>query len=83
MLANGRYPAFLKKRIQGPNGHLSNSEAAELLQAGTKLKWVCLAHLSEKNNTPQLALKTHSGILGQRFPFYIAGRHMPSGILSV
>jgi phosphoribosyl 1,2-cyclic phosphodiesterase len=83
MLANGRYPAFLKKRIQGPNGHLSNSEAAELLLAGTKLKWACLAHLSENNNTPQLALKTHSGILGKRFPFYIAGRHMPSGILAI
>jgi phosphoribosyl 1,2-cyclic phosphodiesterase len=83
MLANGRYPVFLKKRIQGPEGHLSNVESAELLQAGTKLQWACLAHLSESNNTPQLALKTHSGILGQRIHFYIAGRHMPSGILAV
>ena len=83
MLANGRYPAFLKKRIQGPNGHLSNSEAAELLQAGTKLKWACLAHLSENNNTPHGALKTHSEIVGRRFPFYVAGRHMPAGILAV
>ncbi len=83
MLANGRYPAFLKKRIRGPRGHLSNTEAADLLQAGAKLKWACLAHLSEKNNNPRVALNKHSEILGRRFPFYIAGRYSPTGILTV
>jgi len=83
MLANGRYPVFLKRRIQGPKGHLSNIESAELLQAGTKLKWACLAHLSENNNTPQVALKTHLEVAGRKFPFYIASRYRPSGILTL
>lgn len=83
MLAGGPYPEFLKKRIQGPKGHLSNREAAELLQSGINLKWACLSHLSEKNNRPGLALKTHHEILGRRLIFYTASRHMPSEILSV
>lgn len=54
MLAKGPYPAFLKKRIQGPEGHISNIESAELLRAASSknLKWACLSHLSEHNNKP-------------------------------
>ena len=61
MLASGPYPAFLKERIRGPHGHISNIEAAELLRPSARarrMKWVCLAHLSEENNQPALALKT-------------------------
>ncbi len=83
MLSRGPYPDFLKKRIQGPKGHLSNVESAELLQAGTKLKWACLAHLSEKNNNPHVALKTHFEIVGRSFSFYAASRYMSSGILTI
>jgi phosphoribosyl 1,2-cyclic phosphodiesterase len=83
MLAGGPYPAFLKKRIRGPQGHLSNRESAELLQSGIKLKWACLAHLSESNNNPHIALKTHFEIAGNRLTFYTAGRHMSSGILTI
>ena len=83
MLAGGPYPEFLKRRIEGPKGHLSNREAAELLQSGANLKWACLSHISEKNNSPRLALKTHREILGQGLTFYTASRHMPSEILSV
>jgi phosphoribosyl 1,2-cyclic phosphodiesterase len=83
MLANGRYPAFLKKRIKGPEGHLSNMESADLLRAGIKLKWACLAHLSENNNDPQAALNKHAEVLGRRFPLYIASRYGPSGILAI
>jgi len=85
MLRNGPYPAFLKKRIHGPGGHLSNSEAAELLRsaAGPRLKWVCLAHLSEENNRPELALHTHRAILGYRFPLYLASRYGASDALEV
>lgn len=58
MLVKGRYPWPLKKRISGALGHLSNSEAGRaLLKAmGEKTKKVLLAHLSEENNRPQLAL---------------------------
>ncbi len=83
MLSNGPYPAFLKKRIQGPEGHLSNREAAELLQSGHKLKWACLSHLSEKNNTPAVALKTHLEIVGSGLAFYTAGRYSSSEIMAV
>lgn len=83
MLAAGRYPVFLRRRIQGPAGHLSNREAAELLLSGSRLKWACLAHLSANNNDPQTALQTHREIIGRGLPLHIAGRHMPTGILTV
>jgi phosphoribosyl 1,2-cyclic phosphodiesterase len=57
MLRNGHYPAALKRRILGPWGHLDNDSAAGLLAkaAGPRLKHVAAAHLSEHNNTPDLA----------------------------
>ena len=57
MLENGPYPAALKARVGGPLGHLSNVQAAELLR-GVDKQWsqhLVAAHLSEKNNTPELA----------------------------
>lgn len=57
-LADGPYPAMLKRRIGGDAGHLSNAQAAALavscVPAG--LGTVVLAHLSETNNTPALAV---------------------------
>ena len=57
MLWNGAYPKWLKERIAGPFGHLDNSESARLLGAleRSKLKHVIAAHLSQQNNTPELA----------------------------
>jgi phosphoribosyl 1,2-cyclic phosphodiesterase len=83
MLSMGPYPACLKKRIQGPKGHLSNIDAAELLLAGARLKWACLSHLSENNNKPAIALKTHREIVGRRLTLYTASRYAPSGILTI
>ncbi|NOY39405.1 MAG: MBL fold metallo-hydrolase [Nitrospirae bacterium] len=85
MLANGPYPAFLKKRIEGPQGHLSNIEAAELLrESGADcLKWACLVHLSENNNVPDLALRTHRGIVDPNLTLYTASPYMSSEVLSV
>lgn len=58
MLRAGPYPPYLKERILGQRGHLSNEMGAELaaraVQSGTKR--VVLAHLSKENNTPRLAL---------------------------
>lgn len=81
MLEHGPYPAFLKRRIKGEGGHLSNVESAELLCWGGRLKWACLAHLSQDNNEPSLALKTHRKILGRNLPLHVAGRHAPTDIL--
>lgn len=83
MLASGPYPAFLKQRIQGPEGHLSNREAAELLLTGGRLKWACLAHLSSNNNNPEAALRTHREIVGDRLSLFTASRFAPTGILNL
>lgn len=58
MLKRGSYPAALKRRILGENGHLSNDACSKLLphlaEHGTES--VALAHLSEENNRPLVAL---------------------------
>lgn len=60
MLKNGPYPLRLKQRVRSQQGHLANEEAAgfiaELLHDG--LQHVVLAHISETNNDPVLALAT-------------------------
>ena len=57
MLQAGPYPYSLKMRVAGPSGHLSNPDcavfAADLVKSGTRT--LVLAHLSEKNNMPELA----------------------------
>lgn len=54
----GPYPAVLQKRITGDRGHLSNEQAAEMLErlAGPELHTLVLAHLSQKTNRPDIAL---------------------------
>ncbi len=66
MLANGDYPSFLKQRVAGRLGHLSNAEAARLLARldTSRLKHIAAAHLSSKNNTPELAVEALSAALG-------------------
>jgi len=85
MLVNGPYPRYLKDRIAGPGGHISNVESAELLRscAGRRLRWACLAHLSATNNTPELALATHRQILGDGLPLHVASRHEGTGPFSI
>jgi phosphoribosyl 1,2-cyclic phosphodiesterase len=85
MLANCARPEWLKKRISGPEGHISNVEAAELLlaSASKRMQWACLGHLSEDNNTPRLALETHRTILGDRLPLFLAGRYKVSAVMEV
>lgn len=65
MLWHGRYPHYLKKRIAAPTGHLSNVDAGKALTEiiDDKTKRVILAHLSEENNLPDLALSTVGRIL--------------------
>ncbi len=85
MLADGWYPPFVKRRVRGPGGHLSNIEAAELVRrhATGALQWLCIAHLSQNNNTPALALATHRKTLGRTLPIHIAGRHEATELLEV
>lgn len=87
MLRTGPYPAYLKQRIAGANGHLSNTEAAEFLAEHTseELKYVWLCHLSKDNNHPELAYKTvewklkEKGILvGKDLQVVALKRNLPS-----
>lgn len=60
LLMNGSYPYPLKQRILGDRGHLSNQDSSYYLShfIGRDTECVILAHLSEDNNTSDLALKT-------------------------
>lgn len=60
MLNNGNYPFSLRQRILSDKGHLSNYDSAKYLCSfiGDNTKYVLLAHLSEDNNTEELAYET-------------------------
>ena len=89
MLENGPYPLYLKRRIKGRDGHLSNDQAGDLLESVShvKLKQVVLAHLSEQNNHPDKALERASAVLencglGQT-NVVISRQHKPGPLLEV
>lgn len=89
MLMMGNYPAYLKGRIRGERGHLSNRDSARLIaeNASGKLRRVWLCHISEENNHPELARKTVESVLhgygivpGVDFGVDILRRKTPSEI---
>ena len=92
MLEGGRYPRMLKARIAGRNGHLSNDACAEtaaaLACAGAQK--IILAHLSEENNTPEIAFETSRRLLAKRgvkegddVLLYVADQFKPSGRITI
>lgn len=84
MLETGPYPPHLQQRIKGNGGHLSNDECAELIHRHrATLRWACLAHLSERNNTPEKALETSRLRLGDDLPLHIASRYGVGEVLVV
>ncbi len=66
MLAEGPYPAFLKRRVGGDFGHLSNLQAAEAARQliGPDTETFVAMHLSEKNNRPSVCIRTLAEALG-------------------
>jgi len=66
LLWGGGYPKWLKQRIAGPFGHLSNLQSEQLLGAldRSRLKHVVAAHLSQQNNRPELAREALARALG-------------------
>ncbi len=67
MLARGPYPWYLKQRIRSCKGHLSNDDAGEAIRrfvTGDTTR-VVLAHLSEENNLPRLALQNAAEVLAE------------------
>lgn len=89
MLKMGPYPAYLKKRIAGANGHMSNRDTAEFLAENIHegLKYIWLCHLSKDNNHPELACKTVELLLrskgiavGKEVQLIALKRSMPSEV---
>jgi len=78
MLKIGRYPWFLKQRVLGEEGHLSNEAAGEaivkILAINGKVRSVLLAHLSKENNFPLMAYQTVKNILEEQD--YFIGKHI-------
>jgi len=75
MLIHGRYPPYLKQWILSDQGHLSNIAASTLIQSrGENLACVLLGHLSENNNTPELAKKTFETLVHRKVVCNICSR---------
>lgn len=84
MLMQGRYPFFLKNRIRGGYGHLSNTEALGLFvnHRAQKLSHLFLSHLSRDNNDPELAralFEQHS----DETEIIIAGRYAETEVYEI
>ena len=86
MLWAGDYPEFLKERVAGDRGHLSNRQGAELLAAlaGSRVEHVVLGHLSEQNNEPALALgAARQALAGATTTLVAASQGHPTGVISL
>lgn len=90
LASNPLYPQPLKARIRGEHGHLSNSEAAELIVSlrATRLKRIALSHLSQENNKPDLAKACFKKIAGEyirenRLKIGVSPRHTPMQLCPV
>ncbi len=91
MLRCSNYPYLLKRRILGPNGHLSNEDAGltvtQLVKCG--LKNIMLGHLSEQNNFPELAYQTvMSNIISNnvdtdKLRIQVADRYKPNDLIEL
>lgn len=73
MLEDGPYPPSLKRRVGGPWGHLSNTQAVELLETinPDRLRRLYAAHISDKNNRPERI----QALLAERLPGLIPRLH--------
>ena len=73
-------PAWLKRRIMGGAGHLSNAQSAELVRAIAPGKRVVLLHLSQECNRPEIALRAHDT---ERFEITVSAQDEPTGWIRV
>lgn len=84
MLVGGRYPFFLKNRIRGGYGHLSNVEALELFlnHRSPRLSHLFLSHLSRDNNDPELAYDLFDAYKGDT-EVVVAGRYAETPVYGI
>lgn len=93
MLQAGPYPYYLKQRILGEKGHLSNESAGRLLSRllHDNMQAIVLGHLSKENNLPELAYESvrvevtmaDTKYNGSDFPLYVARRSEVSDVVEL
>lgn len=87
MLKTGPYPLSLQQRVRSSHGHLANEEAAAFLETllHDRLQTVVLAHLSETNNTAELALKSAREVInkGSTIRLQVAAQDTPTQLFRV
>lgn len=86
MLMDGPYPRFLKERVISDKGHLSNTTTSKYLSkiVGNKTKYIILAHISEKNNTEELAYQcTKEELNNDKVEIIIAKQYEESAFIEV
>lgn len=88
MLKKSRYPAYLKRRIHGKNGHLSNHDAVEFLSrtVSRHTRNVFFLHLSENNNAVSIVENLIDSHLALRYPgvsFHISSREKPMSLIEI
>ncbi|SDM05783.1 MBL fold metallo-hydrolase [Pedobacter antarcticus] len=84
MLSNGSYPYYLKRRISGGKGHLSNLQALELFKTcrSSRLSHLLLAHLSRDNNHPDVVEKLFQTDAGLT-KIVVASRNEESAVYTI
>ena len=84
LLINGRYPVYLKKRISGNKGHLSNQQALELFNRYKPefMSHLLLSHLSKDNNRPDLVKALFEPHAGQT-KIIVASRYEESAVYEI
>jgi phosphoribosyl 1,2-cyclic phosphodiesterase len=84
MLMNGDYPYYLKKRISGDTGHLSNTQALELFlnYRSKQLSHLILAHLSKNNNSPEVVEKLFAAKAGNT-KIIVASRYQETEVYRI
>lgn len=87
MLMDGPYPYILKQRVISDKGHLSNKYTGRFLSKtiGDKTKYIVLAHISENNNTEELALEQVEEIINNQYKnkIIIAKQHIDTEMVEL
>ena len=90
ILKYAKYPYYLKRRISGPNGHLSNQEASDTIikLLSTGVNNIMLGHLSKETDFPELAYKTVmdeiiNNKINNNLTLNVASRIKPSDIINI
>lgn len=86
LIENDNYPWPLKQRVKGRKGHLANEDMADLLieLVHENLHHVILAHLSEENNSPDMALALAiQALAGSSATLSVAAQHEPGEVIHV